>query len=311
MVSTRSTYCIGAKSLPPLGRATPAPDPAKPAPSTEPAAYLQVVPTELVVAPGKPVHFRARSFDAAGGFIREEQASWALAGLEGDLSPAGDFTAAKAPQAGEVKATAGGVTGSARLRVLGPLPYAEDFERLPPKSVPRHWIGAGAKFEVREVEGGKVLVKLANEFSLLRRARAYMGPWNLSNYTMEADVLGTEKRRQLGDIGILAQRYGLVLAGNAQKLWIESWQPETKRTRTIPFEWKGNVWYRMKLRVENVAPGRTLVRGKVWPRGTPEPERWTIEKEDPIPNREGAPGFYAYAHNEIYYDNIQVTGNAP
>jgi hypothetical protein len=269
-----------------------------------------VTPTELIVGPGKHVQFKARTFDAAGNFIKEEQATWTLAGLEGTLTPTGDFSSTKAPQAGEVKAAVGSLTGSARLRVLAPLPYSVDFESIAPKAIPPYWTGAGGKFEVREVEGNKVLVKLSNEQSLLRRARAYMGPWSLSNYTMEADVFGVEKRRQIGDIGILAQRYGLVLAGNAQKLWIESWQPEVKRTRTIPFEWKGNVWYRMKLRVENTAGGKTLVRGKVWPRDTAEPEKWTIEKEDPIPNKVGAPGFYAYAHNEIFYDNVKVTENS-
>jgi hypothetical protein len=195
---------------------------------------------------------------------------------------------------------------------MGPLPYSEDFEAVAPKTVPPYWTGAAGKFEVRDVEGTKVLVKLSNEQSLLRRARAYFGPWNLSNYTFEADVLGVEKRRQLPDIGIIAQRYGLVLAGNTipQKLWIESWQPETKRTKEVPFEWKGNVWYRMKLRVENLPAGKTVARGKVWPKGNPEPAGWNVVREDPIPNRMGAPGFYAYAHNEIYYDNIKVTENS-
>ncbi|PYV09026.1 MAG: hypothetical protein DMG07_24175, partial [Acidobacteria bacterium] len=238
MVSIKNIYCIGSKKLPPLQRAAPAPAPAKPVPSSGPAAWVQVVPTEVIVAPGKHVQFRARSFDASGDFIREEQATWALAGLEGSLTPGGEFTATKAPQAGEVKATVGGVTGSARLRVMRGLPYSEDFEAVAPKTVPAYWTGAGGKFEVREVEGHKVLVKLSNEQSLLRRARAYMGPPGLHDYTFEADVFGVEKRRQLPDIGIIAQRYGLVLAGNAQKLWIESWQPEIKRTRTIPFEWK-------------------------------------------------------------------------
>ena len=36
----------------------------------------------------------------------------------------------------------------------------------------------------------------------------------------------------LGDIGITAQRYSLVLYGNAQKLKIEPWEPETARTVT-------------------------------------------------------------------------------
>ena len=32
------------------------------------------------------------------------------------------------------------------------------------------------------------------------------------------------------------------------------------------------------------------VKGKVWAKGEPEPEEWTITVEDPLPNREGSPG---------------------
>jgi hypothetical protein len=66
----------------------------------------------------------------------------------------------------------------------------------------------------------------------------------------------------------------------------------------------------MKVRVDNTPDGKTRVRGKVWPRGSAEPEQWMIEKLDPIPNLHGSPGLFAYAHNEIYYDNIKVTQNS-
>jgi hypothetical protein len=170
-------------------------------------------------------------------------------------------------------------------------------------------VGAGGKFEIREVDGNKVLVKLANEFSLLRRARAYMGPWRLSGYTMEADVFGTERRRQIPDIGIIAQTYALVLGGNTQKLTIESWNPETERSVVVPFPWKSGVWYRMKLTME-ARDGKGIVRGKVWPKSDPEPQEWSITREDPQPSLQGGPGFYCYAHNEAFYDNIKVTGNS-
>ncbi len=308
VVTSRATYCIGSAKPAPVSKTGPIPSPPPNMANAQPA-FVQVTPAESLIAPGQEVRFRAKSFDAAGNLIREETATWSLAGLQATVGPEGHFTASKGPQAGEVRATVGGVTGSARVRVVPPLPWSEDLESVPLKGVPTHWIGAGGKYEVREVEGNKVIVKLSNEQSLLRRARCYMGPSNLSNYTMEADVLGIEKRRQMPDIGIIAQRYALVLAGNAQKLWIESWQPETKRAVNVPFEWKPNVWYRMKVRVENTPARKALVRGKVWPRESAEPEQWSIEKLDPIPNLQGSPGFYAYAHNEIYYDNIKVYQN--
>ena len=310
LVSTKATYCIGSKKALAPSKAPQAPASLAASSSTGTAAFVQVVPSELMIAPGKEVSFKARSFDAAGNFIREEKATWALSGLQGDVSPEGKFSSPKGPQSGEVRATIGGITGAARVRVIPSLPWNEDFESLAPGSVPAHWVGVAGKYQVRDVEGNKVLVKLTNEQSLLRRCRSYMGPSHLSNYTMEADVLGIEKRRQMGDIGITAQRYALVLTGNSQKLFIESWQPETSRSRSVSFQWKPNVWYKMKVRVENSPSGKVLVRGKVWPKDSPEPEAWTIEKEDPIPNLQGSPGLFAYAHNEIYYDNIKVTENS-
>ena len=37
-----------------------------------------------------------------------------------------------------------------------------------------------------------------------------------------------EKRRQRGDVGLINQRYALVLFGNGQKLELHPWQPPTR-----------------------------------------------------------------------------------
>jgi hypothetical protein len=76
----------------------------------------------------------------------------------------------------------------------------------------------------------------------------------------------------------------------------------------VPFEWANNTWYRMKLRVENRA-NDTLVRGKVWKTGDPEPSAWTIEKIDPIGHREGSPGLYADGIADLQFDNVKVYRN--
>ena len=60
----------------------------------------------------------------------------------------------------------------------------------------------------------------------------------------------------MGDVGITAQRYSLVLYGNSQRLKLEPWEPETRRTVTVPFAWKPDTWYRLKLRVENLPNGQ-------------------------------------------------------
>ena len=188
LVSTETTYCIGAKQRSPAPKAPPAPAAPAASASTGAPAFVQVLPAELIVAPGKEISFKARSFDAAGNLIGEQSATWSLAGLQGNISPEGKFSSPKGPQGGEVRAAVGGVTGAARVRVIPPLPWTEDFESLAPGSVPAHWVGVMGKYQIRDVEGNKVMVKLPNEQSLLRRCRSYMGPSNLSNYTIEADV---------------------------------------------------------------------------------------------------------------------------
>jgi hypothetical protein len=117
------------------------------------------------------------------------------------------------------------------------------------------------------------------------------------------------QRRQMGDVGITAQRYSLVLYGNSQKLKLEPWEPETTRTVTVPFAWKQDTWYRLKLRVENMPNGAVRARGKAWPVGETEPATWMIDKTDPIGNRNGAPGLFIDAQFGAYLDNFVLTAN--
>src|SRR5215216_2011184 len=279
--------------------------------SSQQATHVQVVPTELILKPGDKVSFRARLFDAQGNFSREEPAAtWSLEQLKGTIEN-GQFTAGSeaAAQAGLVKATIGGVSGTASVRVFPPLPWSETFDSYAANSLPPTWVNTTMKFAVRDQNGNKVLTKLTEGSSLLSRARAYMGPSDWSNYTVEADVSATQKRRQQGDAGVIAQRYVLTLYGNSQTLHIEPWQPETARTKSMPFAWKPDTWYRLKLQVENLPDGTTRARGKAWPVSEPEPAAWTVERIDPIPNRQGAPGIFGNGLAELYFDNIKVYAN--
>ena len=279
--------------------------------SSQPATWVQVVPTELILKPGDKASFRARLFDAQGNFIREEPAAnWSLEQLKGTIEN-GNFTAGNeaAAQAGLVKATVGGVSGTASVRVFPPLPWSETFDSFAVNSAPPAWVSMTMKYGVRDQNGNKVLAKLTEGSSLLSRSRAYIGPSDWSNYTVEADVSATTKRRQQGDAGVIAQRYVLTLYGNSQMLHIEPWQPETTRTKSMPFAWKPDTWYRLKLQVENLPDGKTRARGKAWPTSEPEPAAWMIEMIDQIPNRQGAPGIFGNGLSEVYFDNIKVYAN--
>jgi hypothetical protein len=265
------------------------------------------VPTGLVLpGVGEP---EARLFDDRGRFLRETPAEWSLEGLKGTVAN-GAFTVAAEPveQAGLIKATVGGLTGQARARVVHPLPWTETFESYADAAVPPGWVNATAgKLSVTSLDGQKVLQK-APDNTIFGRIRAFIGPTEWSNYTFEADVRATMQRRQMGDVGITAQRYSLVLYGNAvpQQLKLESWEPETARTVSVPYKW--NRTPGAELRVQNEAGG-VRAQGKAWPAGQAEPTAWMIDKLDPIGLRNGAPGLFINAPFGAYLDNFTITAN--
>jgi outer membrane protein assembly factor BamB len=307
-VSSDAIYAIGPKA-PKAVTGTAVDEPAQK--GDGPPAFVQVSPTELVLKPGQTVKLHARLFDAKGRFLSEaSNATWALQGLKGNVAD-GSFTVAGDPveQAGTIKATVGSISGEARARVVHPLPWTETFDQYADGAVPAGWINATAgKFSVTTLDGQKVLQK-APDNTIFKRIRAFIGPPDWSNYTFEADVRATTRRRQMSDLGITAQRYSLVLYGNSQQLKLEPWEPETQRTATVPFAWKADTWYHLKLRVENLPDGKVRARGKAWPTGAAEPAEWMIDKTDPIGNRQGAPGLFVDAEFGAYLDNFKLMAN--
>jgi outer membrane protein assembly factor BamB len=339
-------YCIGKKDRQAGSVANPPRVEDPPADASAKPAHLQVVPADAVVHPGEKVDFKARLFDEQGRFLREVKAEWKLAAmlppavpigappapkapaaaagatpplLQGQLTADGQFAPAKTPpsQFGGIVATAEGLTGRARVRVAPNLPYAPNFNNIPVGRTPGGWVNCQGKFAIKEKDGVKVLAKLnTNPFVLISRAYAFMGMPSLTNYTIQADLMGTRKREDLPDMGIVANRYTLMLDGNKQQLRLLSWEAVPRVDKSIAFGWKENTWYRMKFTVD-VQGGKATVRGKVWPRDQTEPEDWTVTFEDPTANREGSPGVYGYAAGieedspgtEIFYDKVAVTPN--
>jgi hypothetical protein len=299
-------YAIGTRRAPAKAAAPPAA--AAPAASSGPVAQIQVFPYEALLNPGDKQPFTLKLYDAKGNFIRQEPATgaqWSLDLLQGTVGPDGTYVAPQGGSAGFVKAAIGDVSGQARVRVMPPLPISVDFEGM--KATPMWWTANG-KAAPGVIEGAGVLVRPRDD-TVGRRAKLLVGRPDWSNYTIEADVRGTESRRQRGDIGLINQRYAMVLFGNDQRLELHPWQAADEMTVHVPFEWKLNTWYRMKMRVENRNDGTTLVQGKVWPVGQQEPAKWTIEKIDKIPHRKGSPGLYADGYSDMQFDNLRVYKN--
>jgi hypothetical protein len=174
---------------------------------------------------------------------------------------------------------------------------------------PLPWIGARFKWEVRDLEGNKVLAKTLDNI-FFQRATAFIGDAGMKNYTMEADVRADGSRRTMSTVGLINQRYLVTLIGNSQEIEISSNQERVKAAK--PFRWTSGQWYRLKTRVDVASDGSGMVRAKAWKRGDPEPAAWTIEAPHRHAHTEGAPGLFGFAPQSlfrVYVDNISVTPN--
>lgn len=317
-----NTYCISTKPASyrsPGQTAVFGPD--KPLHAGE-TTSIQIEPAETVLAPGRSVKFTARGFDKNGTAAGTVAASYTLTGLQGTIDAESIFTAAgDRIQAGTVNAAFGSLKAAARVRVVPPIPYTEDFDAIEPGQSPPGWMMSPVKAQVDEVDGQKVLRKLAERPSPpFARLRGYIMPPIDAGYTVRSDMLGVSKNnRFLPDMGLINCRYLLILRGTSErtrKLHLVSWAPVPRIIREVEYPWKGDTWYTAKLSV-GVKEGKGFVAAKVWLRGEPEPAEWTLTMEDPCPNPEGSPGLYAYSvaitgkskGTEVLFDNVLITPN--
>ncbi|NBX30109.1 serine/threonine protein kinase [bacterium] len=206
---------------------------------------------------------------------------------------------------------------------------------------PLPWIGMRYRHAVREVDGSKCLVKVTT-IPKGTRSQGWIGPITLHDYSIRAEFRAQEtgvvkpgspaadtpktsdsdadafqkafgnpaalEKARMPDMGLIAQRYTLDLMGAAQQLQIRSWPPQvaTYFSKTIPFSWEAGRWYTMKLEARTREKA-AILRGKIWPRGEPEPEAWTIHATHAAGNLQGSPGFFGNSKDsEIYIDNVSV-----
>jgi hypothetical protein len=211
----------------------------------------------------------------------------------------------------------------------------------PPKGdPPLPWIGMRYRHVVREVDGSKCLVKVTT-IPKGTRSQGWIGPIDLHDYSIQADFRAAEtgvggpgdpatpsastdsdadaftkafgtaaalEKARMPDMGLIASRYTLDLMGAAQQLQLRSWPPQvaTHFSKTVPFAWEAGRWYSLKLLATRQGTAAVL-RGKVWPRGEPEPAAWTIEAIHEAGNLQGSPGFFGNAKDsEVYIDNVSV-----
>ena len=309
-------------------------------PKAGPATQLQAIPYEVLLKPGEKKSFRIRSLDA-NGFTVEESVDPKTVKWESFIPPTALVKvtmkaafdaegllvadAAPVPSAGQFKATLGALTGYIKGRILPGLPLKVDFENVELSNMttntiepatafnfpPLPWNSARFRFEVRQAPGEgstKALTKTIDN-KLFQRAQIFFGHPETKNYTIEADVMTEGNRRKMSEVGVINQRYIIVLKGNSQELEVNSNQERLKVA--VPFKWAPNAWYHLKSRVDLAADGSGVVKAKAWKKGDPEPEAWTIQVPHKFAHANGTPGLFAFSPQEqrAYIDNISVTAN--
>lgn len=304
--TTVGLYCLGKADAQPQATERPAQPQELPIDSDRQPATVQVVPVEVLVKSGDTQQFRVRTFNARGQLLGESPAEFSLAG-PGEIDASGKYRAASTPEHTGTILTAkvGDLTGTARIRVVPALPWKFDFAD---NEVPITWIGARYRHVPRTVDGEPLMVKVTT-IPKGTRSQSWMGPTDLHDYTIQADIRGSIRNGKLPDMGLIAQRYTLDLMGAKQQLQIRTWTATLRVSKSEPFAWKPDVWYTLKFRAA-VEDGQAVLRGKAWERGQSEPAEWNVVATDPSPNLNGSPGLFANSTNaEVFYDNISVTPN--
>ena len=338
------TYCVGdpaAKSVEakyiPMAAETPFNEKAPP-------AGIMIHPADALSSPGQVVNVTVKFVDANGRELptpADAKIAWSLPlpaktpvgaqppALPGEVkgeSIKGTVTIGKVPpsSAGTVEAKFGNLAAKARIRAAAALPFKPDFAKIPVGAAPGGWVNAQGKYVMVNLAGKPVLSKVNdNGAPPVARANAYITPSTARDYTIQADMVGEDVAGTFPDMGLLGQRYLLVLDGktdpvsNKRQLRLVSWEARDRVNVAVDFDWQPKVWYTLKFTAEVDANGKSAaLKGKVWEQGKPEPAMWTIEFKDINPNTEGAAGLYGYVTNAgqmpastIHYDNVSIAPN--
>jgi hypothetical protein len=219
------------------------------------------------------------------------------------------------------------LVGFIRGRILPNLPIKQDFESFELNQEhpadPAHgfqeaykfaypplpWIGARLKYEIRDLNNNKVFAKNMDSI-LFQRATVFMSTPDKSDYTMQADVMTDGNARSKSDMGLINQRYMIVLRGNGNQLEISS--NNDRLHQFVPFTVLANTWYTLKCKVDVNPDGSGVVHAKAWKKADPEPEAWTVDAPVAMAHKQGSPGIFGFTPGNLktmYWDNLLVTPN--
>lgn len=325
-------HCFGPKNA---VAAKPAAAPAAAARAEPPLGeitQLQVIPAEFALAPGEQQAFTVYGLDKSGRRVRAVTSEVTFAKWSAPTAPvktevdgeiAGNVLKV-APNAklsvGNLQAKWKTLTGVTRGRIVAGMGFKEDFESfaLPLKNdageavafPPLPWLGARVKWHILQQEGSKVAANRLDVI-LFQRTMNFIGKPEQKNYTFEADVMTDGTRRVMSSVGLVNQRYLIAMTANSRILEVSSNHERVKES--VPFDAKPNTWYRLKTRIDKDKTGEGgFVRAKLWERGQPEPEKWTIEVRQDKIHQHGSPGVFAFSpqsQKRVFIDNLFLSAN--
>lgn len=323
-MTTEHLYCLGANE--PSQQKIPVPPLPQEAPvDKDNPAMVQIRPPELSIAmPPSTFNLETRLYDANGRYISSPVSTWSVTG---SAMVHIDGTGHVLPLHVQ-RYQSGIITGKpseffsadVRVRMIPGLPVNETFNHMATGTQPPGWIGLDVKTQVVDLDGERVLKKLALKPSAkYSRMRAFSAPPIKVGYTVEADMMALPKegrRPTLSDMGLINARYKLILLGHEKKARIVSYSPIPRIQEEVPFDWQPGVWYRAKLEVFTKGM-KGHIRAKIWPRDEEEPTDWLVTVVDEQPNVEGSPGIYAYSKgttakrhgSPVFFDNYKVYRN--
>ncbi|MEM9345797.1 MAG: PQQ-binding-like beta-propeller repeat protein [Planctomycetota bacterium] len=327
--TTDKLYCFGNDS----GGTTALASRPSPTFKVSPVKYM-ITPAEFLLKPGEAVTPTTKTIDRHGMQLSDSVTGMTFkkfipptarvkvemdASIDGTTITASD---ANAPSAGAFKASnPANISGTTRGRILPVPPYSFDFQAFELSLTdqndsvayahpPLPWIGARLKWQVRDdpYDDGdnKVLAKTLDRV-LFQRSMIFLGHPDDTGYTVQADVMSDGNRRGMSVVGVINQRYLIVLDGNKQAIEVSS--NHNRIAETVPFKWSAKNWYTIKSAVVPNEDGTGTVYGKAWPKGEDEPADWTIEVKVPICHTEGSPGIYGFSpqsKHRVYVDNVKV-----
>ncbi len=311
--TTGGLFCLAKPGVEP--KLSDAATSAEEAPSEQPLsedselAQLQLIPADAIVGAGEELKMEVVAFNSHGQRLEElpSDLKFEVAGDGGTIDDQGVFHASDSGEhvAAIISVKSGKAVGKSRLRVIPPLPWKFDFAA---GDVPITWIGARYRHDARTVDGEPMMVKITT-IPKGTRSQTWMGPPDLHDYTITADVKAADGNVKLPDIGLIAQRYTMDMMGESQQIQIRTWTAQLRMAKSVPFDWQAGTWYTLKFKAA-VEDGVAVLRAKAWPRDQQEPSEWNLTATDESANTIGSPGLFGNATNaEIFYDNIAVSSN--